>query len=123
NFWRVTTQHYESVMAGALKTNQFGLVHSLGRQINERGLAMSLNAMALLAKAGHRWRLLLKKNNKVLVLPKNTVSGEDLVHFYRVGLQVASKRHHEAISPAVEADRSSRQHPGQPGIKPRDTIS
>jgi len=82
-FWRVTTEHFEAVMAGALKTGQHNLVHSLGKRMKEEGLPMSLNAMTLLTKSAHRWTIAAKENPNMPPLPGALPTGRDLVEYYR----------------------------------------
>ncbi|CAI4216892.1 unnamed protein product [Parascedosporium putredinis] len=83
HFWRVTSHHFELVMAGAMNTHKYSLVYALGERMKKEGLPVSLNALTLLAKSSHRWAQFAKERPGHPPLPSKLVTGRDLVEHYR----------------------------------------
>src|SRR5690606_8648778 len=103
----LTLDHFETVMAGALKMGVYAMVYLSARRMREEGLPVTLNSMSLQVKAAHRWRQVEKQHPVPPAVESQLKTGKDLVQLYRQ---------------TAEADTEAMRRGGKPGPS-RDSLT
>lgn len=100
----LTLEHFETVMAGAVKMGVYQLAYTVARRMREEGLPMTLGAMSLLVKAAHRWRQREEGPPVPGDMEDELKTGKDLVAFYRKMAQADTEAIQRGEKPGPSRD-------------------
>lgn len=79
----LSLDHFETVMAGAIKMGFYGMAYDCARRMRLQGMPMTLGTMSMLVKAAYRWRLREEEHPVPSDMEDELKTGKDLLELYR----------------------------------------
>lgn len=84
NFKELTTDHFETILAGIITVRDYRLVFQFAKRMKAENVPMTLNILSLLVKAAHRWETSSDPDKpKPDSIPDVVPTTKDLVSMYR----------------------------------------
>lgn len=84
NFKGLTTDHFETILAGIITVRDYRLVFKFAKRMKAENVPMTLNILSLLVKAGHRWEVSSDPDRpRPDSIPDVVPTTKDLVNMYR----------------------------------------